>query len=967
MNLPVEEVRAVQVYKISGELSPDEVDKVQFGLLDPVVQKAVTGKLSTEAFDWSVTVGFRPGVTDNVGRTSLVTIEDLVGRTLNSGARVFTETRYLFKAPSLNREKMEQIATGCLANQLIETVKVESCSDFDSAPPDIELPIMTGGKEVSVLDVNLGGTDADLEQLSKDKVLSLTLEEMCKIRNYFKENADVRKKLGLGANPTDAELEVLAQTWSEHCKHKIFNAEIRYKEPGKDEETIRSLFKTYIQDATEEIGKHVGFLVSVFHDNAGAVSFNDRWNLVYKVETHNSPSALDPYGGAITGIVGVNRDPFGTGRGAALLANVWGYCLGSPFHSGDLPQGLLHPRRIRDGVHQGVIDGGNQSGIPFMRNFEWFDPRYLGKPLVYCGTLGLMPKTIQGEPAHVKIVKPGHLIVMVGGRIGKDGIHGATFSSVELHDDSPVQAVQIGDPITQKKMTDFLLEARDKAFYTSITDNGAGGLSSSVGEMAQLCGGCEMDLAKAPLKYEGMQPWEILVSEAQERMTCAVPPDMIDDFMKLAELRDVEVSVLGVFNDSGKFHMKYNEIEVACIDMDFLHGGCPTLKLEAKWSPPDTANPPMEDKTDYTDDLLDIMRSLNVCSREYKARQYDHEVKALSVIKPFVGKECDIPADATVMMVEHGYDDGVVMAEAVNPRFSDIDTYWMTASVVDLALRRIIAAGGEPGTIAGLDNFCWPDPVESKKTPDGKYKLAQLVRACKALSDTTMSYNLPCVSGKDSMKNDAQMGDVKISIPPTLLFSAVGRISDVSRAMTPDAKYPGDKVYLLGKTYDEMGGSEYFALKGFFKADGTMKGGSAPRVYPEESSPLYQALHESINEGLVHSVHTPSLGGLAAGFALVAMGGKLGLTIDLDGMPRDDNLNDDRIALFSESNSRFIVTVDKESAASFEKKMVGLPCAEAGFVNDDGKLKIRGLKGNEVVSADISELKKEWKRVLENI
>jgi phosphoribosylformylglycinamidine synthase len=952
LHLPVDAVRTVSVYKIDAALRPGEADTAVEGFLDPVIQEAALGKLTREGYDWSITIGFRPGVTDNVGRTAKVTLQDMLGRRLEASDKVYTESRYLVKAPSLTRGQAERIATGCLANLLIETVRVQSAGEFEETPADESIPVMTGAASAAVNTVPLEGGDEELMRISREKVLSLNVAEMRTVRDYFASRAGERKALGLGPEPTDAELEVLAQTWSEHCKHKIFNARIRYREPGKPGEMVSSIFNTYIRGATEAIGKKKDFLVSVFHDNAGVVRFNEKWNVVYKVETHNSPSALDPYGGAITGIVGVNRDPFGTGRGAELLANVWGYCLGSPFHDESLPQGLLHPRRIRDGVHQGVIDGGNQSGIPYLRGFEWFDRRYLGKPLVYCGTLALMPREIRGEPAHVKVVKSGHAVVMVGGRIGKDGIHGATFSSQELHDASPVQAVQIGDPITQKTMTDFLLEARDQALYSAITDNGAGGLSSSVGEMAQYSGGCEIDLEKAPIKYEGLQPWEILLSEAQERMTLAVPPEQVDALLKLAEERDVEATVLGTFTDSGLFHVTHGTLQVACIEMDFMHEGCPVLELEAVWDPPAHEVP-----APGALDVGALLERLNVCSKEEKSRQYDHEVKGLSIVKPFVGVANDIPSDASVMCVEHGKPEGVVLAEGINPRFSDVDTYWMAASVLDLALRRIVAAGGDPESVAGLDNFCWPDPEQSERTPDGHYKLAQLVRACRGLHDFSLAYGLPMISGKDSMKNDTHMGDTKISIPPTLLVSGVGKIHDVGLAMTPDAKCEGDAVYVLGMTRNEMGGSEYHAMLGGL-------GGDLPRVDPGKAMDRYKALHRCIGQGLVHSAHTPSLGGLGVGFAMVAMGGELGLEIDLGALPAEEGL-DDKAALFSETNSRFIVTVAKADAERFEKAMG--EGARVGIVTRTKKLVIKGVNGGNVVEEDVAALKDRWKGTVQGI
>ena len=656
----------------------------------------------------------------------------------------------------------------------------------------------------------------DLIKISREGVLALSLEEMKAIQNYFR-NAENREDVGLKDTPTDVELECLAQTWSEHCKHKIFDAEILYEDEPGSITKITSCFKSFIKKSTEEISKEVDWLVSVFHDNAGVIAFNDKVDLVYKCETHNSPSALDPYGGAMTGIVGVNRDPMGTGLGANLLINVWGYCLGSPFtDEKDVPEGLLHPRRLRNGVHKGVIDGGNQSGLPYGLGWEYFDERYIGKPLVFCGTVGTLPKVIGKKKGFEKTIEPGDLIVMTGGRIGKDGIHGATFSSEELHKDSPVQAVQIGDPITQKMMADFVYEARDAGLYRFVTDNGAGGLSSSIGEMATKSGGCKMDLGKAPLKYAGLEPWEILISEAQERMSFAVPPEDIEEFIALSQKYEVEATVLGEFTDSGKIHLLYNEKTVGYLDIDFLHDGCPRMKLNAKWTQPKWPEPTKDElsKRNIEKDILEMLLRLNLCSNEYKARQYDHEVKGLSVVKPFIGVDCDINNDAGVFMGAPLSKEGVVLASALLPRYSDIDTYHMMAASIDLAVRRTIAAGADFGHIAGLDNFCWPDPVQSEKTPDGEYKLAQLVRANQALYDYTKAYRVPCISGKDSMKNDSTRGGKKISIPPTVLFSTIAKISDVSKAVTPDAKFSGDVVYVVGETKPELGGSEYYSIVG---------------------------------------------------------------------------------------------------------------------------------------------------------
>ena len=940
---PVEQVRTRDVYTVVADITEKEAQKVAALLYNPVLQGWRVTAAKSENFqelpecDFLVAVGFRPGVTDNVGRSAKSAVGDILGRKLGENEVVFSSTEYLFYGRDLTREQAQAIASKLLANELIQTVCVLSGEEVSDGIP-MNLPFVTGVDNVKVREYDLEVPDEKLMEISRHGILALSLEEMKAIQNYFR-NAKNREAYGLGRNPTDVELEVIAQTWSEHCKHKIFAAKVDYTdaETGEKRE-ITSCYKTFIQKSTKEIGEKVDYLVSVFKDNAGVITFNDKVDLVYKVETHNSPSALDPYGGAMTGIVGVNRDPLGTGQGADLLINVWGYCLGSPFTDDkDVPEGLLHPRRLRDGVHKGVIDGGNQSGIPYGNGFEYFDARYIGKPLVYCGTVGTLPKSINGVPGWTKRIEPGDLIVMGGGRIGKDGIHGATFSSEELHKDSPVQAVQIGDPITQKKLSDFIREARDRGLYRFITDNGAGGLSSSVGEMAEHCNGCRMDLAKAPVKYAGLQPWEILVSEAQERMSFAVPPEKIEEFKTLAAERDVEVSVLGEFTNDGKFHILYDGKTVCLLDLEFMHDGLPQMHLKAVWKAPHFEEPSISCR-DCAADLVAMMGRLNICSDEYKARQYDHEVKGLSVVKPFIGKCRDVQGDATVTMIEPLSTEGVILSSALLPRYSDIDTYHMAASEIDLGIRRVIAVGGKLDKIACLDNFCWPDPVQSEKTPDGEYKLAQLVRANEALADYTKAFLVPCISGKDSMKNDSTRGGRKISIPPSLLFSMISKMDDIRKSVTPDAKQSGDLVYVIGRTLPELGGSEYFAMLGAL-------GNQVPKVDAERAKAIYRAVSAATDAELVQSLTTPALGGLGVAFARVAMAGRLGLEIDLDAIPAEGC--SDVETLFSESNSRFVATVRPSDRAAFEEKLKGIPFACVGTVTEQPELTFRSKAGGE--------------------
>ncbi|MGB9713000.1 MAG: AIR synthase-related protein [Dissulfurimicrobium sp.] len=969
LGLDVTDVRTIKVYLIDAGLTPDELVAAARGpFSDPVINivsvDSPLAKMLGFEWDWVVEVGFRPGVTDNEGRTAKEALELMLGRRLDRHEGVYTSVQYLVKG-TLDRASVEILASGLLANALIQRTTIVARDELDVLWHERRNPFYLVPKVREVIDSTVeeidisGFSDDGLLALSRQRLLALNLEEMKALQDYIKrpDVLEGREEVGLGVYFTDVELEALAQTWSEHCKHKIFNAKIIYVEDGK-ERVIDSLFDTYIKAATERIRRDKGdrdFCLSVFKDNAGVIRFNERYNVAFKVETHNSPSALDPYGGALTGIVGVNRDPFGTGMGSRLIFNTDVFCFGPPDYDRPLPKGLLHPRRIFEGVREGVEHGGNQSGIPTINGSILFDERYIGKPLVFCGTGGLMPREVCGRPGHEKKARPGDCIVMCGGRIGKDGIHGATFSSEELHEGSPATAVQIGDPITQKKMTDFLLRARDLCLYNSITDNGAGGLSSSVGEMALETGGFELHLDRAPLKYEGLRPWEILLSEAQERMTVAVPPDKLDEFMALAEKMDVEATHLGIFTSSGKFHCLFNGKTVAYLDLDFVHNGVPRPELRAVWSRPQYEEPVLPMPENLGSELKDLLSRYNVCSKEYVVRQYDHEVQGGSVIKPLSGALHDGPSDAAVIRPDLDSFEGLVVAHGICPRYSDIDTYHMVCAAVDEAVRNAVAAGGDMDYMAGLDNFCWCDPVHSEKIPDGHYKLAQLVRANKALYDICTAYGIPCISGKDSMKNDAFIGGVKISIPPTLLFSIIGRMDDVRQAVTIDAKRPGDLVYVLGVTYPELGASEYYAKFGFV-------GNSIPRVRMEEASRRYHLVSRAIKAGLIASCHDCSDGGLGVAIAETAFSGGLGMDIDLEKVPRQgvDRLD---TLLFSESQSRFVVTVRPDFRFVFEETMAGTEFAMIGTVSPRPLL-IFEFGGNVVLKEDIYALKEAWQRPL---
>jgi len=960
-------VRTLDVYTIDTVLSADELQQAANGpLCDPIVQHVAIDQPLASDFDVLIEVGYRPGVTDNAGRTAREAIQYITGRRFAPSEAVYTSVQYLLKG-AVDVATAERITAGFLANGLIQRWTIVPAAQFDEQKglPVTVPKVDVGSHQVAVQEIDLQVSDAALMEISKAGMLALTLEEMKIIQAYAADLAvqKDRLKAGLGAKLTDCELEALAQTWSEHCKHKIFAAAIDYEDTVTGEKRqINSLFKSYIVRATTDIRKKAGkndICLSVFKDNAGVIRFTNDLSLVFKVETHNSPSALDPYGGALTGIVGVNRDSFGTGQGAHLLFNTDVFCFASPFYDKPLPPRLLHPRRIFDGVVEGVEHGGNKSGIPTVNGSIVFDDRFAGKPLVYCGTGAIMPSVIHGKPSHEKCARIGDRIVMVGGRIGKDGIHGATFSSEELNEGSPVTAVQIGDPITQKRMFDFLIIARDRGLYRSITDNGAGGLSSSVGEMSQDTGGFEMHLDRTPLKYPGLQPWEILISEAQERMTLAVPPENLDAFMTLSREMEVESTDLGCFTDSGYYHCLYNGKTVTWLPMAFLHDGGPQLKIPARWVPPVTSEPQLAAPADFSVALQELLGSLNICSKESVVRRYDHEVQAGTVVKPLTGVVNDGPSDAAVVRPLADRNEGVVVAHGICPRYSDIDTYHMTANAIDEALRNYVAVGGNIEHVAGLDNFCWCDPVQSDKTPDGAYKAAQLVRSNQALYDYCLAFGVPLISGKDSMKNDYQIGDTKISIPPTLLFSVIGKIDDVRTATTMDAKRSGDQVYLLGVTADELGASEYYTQRGVL-------GANVPQVDAASAMVRYRTVNAAQKQGLIASCHDLSDGGLAVALAETAFAGGFGIDADLARIDAATGLSDEK-RLFSESASRLLVTVHPEQQAAFEALFAGQSCARIGSVTAEPKLRIAGQAGKILVDTDIADLKAAWQAPLKEL
>ena len=962
--IELDRVRTVSVVTIDADLSVAQVDQVRREIFtNPVTQVSSFEPLAVD-FDWIIWVGFRPGVRDNPGATAVEAVEDLLRLQFEPGQAIYTSKRYCLTGSTLARREVETIAGELLANDIIQQWAVYGPGQWDPVVGVgyiVPKVVLDHHPQVATLAID---SDDTLARLSDERGLSLNPQDIPTIRSYFL-NPDVqrqRRQVSL-SDPTDVELEYISQARSDHCNHNTFGGRFDYRElGGATVATIDSLFKTFIQDPTLSLKEKKPWVVSVLWDNAGVGRFDDRHYYVITGETHNSPSNMEAYGGAITGIVGIYRDPMGTGKGSKLIMGSYGYCVGPRDYAGDLKP-RLHPRRLLDGVIEGVRDGGNKSGIPTPFGQILFHPGYLGKCLVFVTALGLMPAEIDGAPSDQKTILPGDLAVMCGGRVGKDGIHGVTASSATFSKHTPAGHVQIGDPYTQKKMHDFLLEARDEGLIRFITDNGGGGLSSSIGESARFSNGCDIQLEKVPLKYDGLDQWEIWISESQERMTIAIDPGHLERFMTLSRQHAVESTVIGTYTDSGKIHITYNGATCAYVDLDLLTSAFPQWEFEALWQPPSMrglTEPVLGPPEDWAALMLGLLGRPNICSKEWVCRQYDHEVQGTSVIKPLVGAGRDVPSDAAVIRPVLTSQRGLVFSQALIPMYSAIDAYHMTTCTIDEAVRRAIAVGGDPDHLGGVDNFCWPNiqhhPI---KNPDGRYKAAQLVRSCQALKAMCLAYGIPLLSGKDSMYVDGHLpgryGEThKVSALETLQFSVTGVIEDVCRCVSMDLKIPGDRVYIVGITANELGGSEYYEHLGYV-------GLTVPTVDPAGFFAAYRALAKALKKGLAASCHGVYRGGLAVHLALVAMAGEVGLSVDLAKVPSHGVDRDDTV-LFSESAGRFIVSVAPGNQADFENQMAGRPMACVGQVIERPELTLTGLNGNPIVSLTIEQMKAAWKR-----
>ncbi len=958
LHLPMPPLRRfARLYIVGGRLDESHVRRAAEELLaDPVADTYHIHALDKAPANGPerAYVLFHVGVMDPVALTCLDALREMglpVEAVRTGRMYEFTET-----VPESVREA---VAYRVLANDAIEEVHWGQLpQEIFQHPKPYRFQLQT----TPLLDAD----DKQLLRISREGMLALDLDEMKTIRSHYR---------ALGREPTDIELETIAQTWSEHCSHKTLKGPVHYVEVDAEgnvlrEIRFRSLLGETVFRATRTLRDRWGerdWCVKVFADNAGIVRFHGSWNLCFKVETHNHPSAIEPYGGASTGVGGVIRDILGCGLGARPIANTDVFCVGElTLPPEDLPAGVLHPRRVLKGVVAGVRDYGNRMGIPTVNGAILSEPEYLGNPLVYCGCLGLIP-----AGKEEKAPRDGDLIVVVGGRTGRDGIHGATFSSVELHSESAEfsgGAVQIGNPITQKKMLDVLLVARDRGLFHAITDCGAGGFSSAVGEMADGLG-AEVWLDRAPLKYAGLSYTEIWISESQERMVLAVPEDRWPELRSLCQSEGVEATVIGRFQATGKLVLKYHEHRVGTLDLEFLHRGCPRKERRAQFRlPPSPAERlvPEDRIRDRSPGelLLELLADPSICSKHWVIRQYDHEVQGASVVKPLVGRLLDGPSDAAVLRPVPDASAGVALACGINPRYGRVDPYRMTLCAIDEAVRNCVSVGADPERIALLDNFCWGNTNRPEQ-------LGSLVRAALACHDGALAYNAPFISGKDSLNNEFQgerRGErLQLVIPPTILISALGIVPDIDRCVTMDFKETGNAILLVGATRAELGQSALARLTGW-------AGGEVPTVDLSLGPAVARAVAGLIRTGLVRACHDVSEGGVLVALAEMAFAGALGAEATLpsvDALAEELETKGTAMQLWlswlcSESPSRYLLEIPPDALPQAERALSGLvPYRVLGTVTKRARLSVRASDGTVLLDVATDQLKAAWQAPLD--
>jgi phosphoribosylformylglycinamidine synthase len=994
LGIKLEKVKVKRTYIFDTKLSLEELERARKEVFTDEQTDTASFDVVPVESDYTVQVAWKPGVTDVGGRVSVEALEDLVGRELGDDEHVFTSLQICIKGANLTDENAVEIGK-LYANEVVQDCNIRKSGD----KPEFFVPKVDFNLEPKVDYVDLEVSDEELLKISEQRRLALSLEELHEIRDHFRRQdvKEARAKVSMLPMPTDAEVEKFAQGWSDHCAHKKIGAEyadvrgnifegipnpegsleevvesggkvVRDVDMKAKMVTVNSLFDTYIKHPVLKLKERLKWLRSALKDNCGQMDFDDNWLYASKNESHNHPSGLEPYGGAYTGIVGVKRDGIAGGRGGRIIAAFYNFHIGSQVDNKDL-RPKIPPKQMLEGVRKGVEDGGNRSGNPTISGYVYFDHRFTAKPYIGVGVLSLIPKTVNGEPGWEKKIEPGDLAIVVGGRVGVDGIHGATGSSLEASEvDSDKAAqikreVQIGDAYLQKKVQEFLVDAQEKGLFGGIQDLGAGGVASAFGELADFTNGVELDISKHPIKYPGLLPWQILISESQERMAITAKPENLSELEKLAQKHDVELTVLGNFNNSGKFFIKYGDQPVAFLDVGFMNKGAPQLKIEAGWQTPEErglTEPDLEKRLFFEDHgelLKRMLKRENIASYNYIVRQFDHEVQGGSVIKPLVGVKEDVHGDASVIRPVPDSWRGIAHSTGDNPAYGDIDPYHMVMANYDEAIRRIIAVGGDLSQVPMNDNIGTPNVLPAKNNPDARFKAAKLWRASKAICDGMLAYTAPTVSGKDSSSMDGDVptadGSVRrISAPLMVQMSADALVQDVRYCLGMDPKRAGDLVYVLGLTKNELGGSEFYQMHGEL-------GRNVPTVDTATNVKVYDAHALAAQQLLIQSSHGIYRGGLATHLALMSIAGDCGLEVDLAAVPAEDVRKDHQL-LYSESAGRLVVTVAQENRDDFERLMTGLPYAQVGTVTADHKLRVNGLSGRQIIDIPVDELRKSY-------
>jgi phosphoribosylformylglycinamidine synthase subunit PurSL len=891
-----------ELFFVEGELSPTDQHRLATELLsDPIAQAfewrsvgsdGVIRFLGADHHARVIETALRPGVTDPVAE-QIVRCAKMLG--IDQVERAATGKRYVVYG-NLGEADYHTLAKRLLANDVIERYALGTID------PIFPHPAAASGA-VDVIPVR----DLDTDQLlavSRDRRAALDLAEMQAVQAYYRS---------IDRDPTDIEFEMIAQTWSEHCVHKTFKAKVTVGgQSSVVSEEIDGILKTYLRAATEEI--NAPWVRSAFVDNAGIIDFDDEYEVSFKVETHNHPSAIEPFGGANTGVGGVIRDVLGVSAKPIAATDV--LCFGpQDFDPAKLPEGVLHPRRIQSGVVAGVQDYGNKIGIPTVNGAILYDEGYTANPLVFCGCVGIAPKN-----SHPREPLPGDRIIVIGGRTGRDGLRGATFSSMTMDAQTGEvsgASVQIGDPITEKGTIEVTVRARVLKLYHAITDCGAGGLSSAVGEMTSTIGG-EVDLKRVTLKYPGLAPWEIWLSEAQERMVLAVPSDNVPHLQAICDTFDVELTDIGRFTGTGHLAVRYGDHVVLDLANEFLHNGIPRRTLTAAISHQPAASGSFSRIThhaDFNSALLSLLASPNIASKSSVIRIYDHEVQGGTVVKPLTGINDDGPSDACVLKpIGTRGTTGIVLSNGINPELGKLDAHAMAINVIDEAIRNAVAVGADPDRIALLDNFCWGNPLRPET-------LGSLIEAARGCYEAAVYYRAPFISGKDSLNNEYLGSDgLRHAIPPTLLISAIGLIDDVNQAVTMDAKEAGNVVYLLNAETN--------------------------------TREMYCAVHKTMTAGLVRACHDVSEGGLAVTAAEMCIGGRLGMSLTLQ-------TDDPAIALFSEGNGRLVIEVRSDDSRAFEAHFDPTVIRRIGIVTDGVRLNISS-RTRTLITLPVTALVSAW-------